>query len=1088
MHPVIKPFARRHSRHWALRLFATTGLITGMLQCGDVQANPSTFTFPAPNPGWVVALNNGQPVTDVEGDTPGARDIVGDAANPMLYIASDATHLYFRLRIDSDPLQNATNFGPFGWGCLINTDSNQQTFEFSTIVDGVNNPDTIFFYKNTVTTTSNDPADAPDTPAISSVQSPLTAAVGHARVVSAPSMFGGDGDFFLQWAIDLAPMIAAGFNPANPASYYCGSANSNTLGADCSGGAICGGLDTEFSDPITCGTLGCAICGDGQKGASEGCDDGNQTSGDGCNSVCLVELGQPCAGVSTACASGFCDPAGDICACDTNGDCLAGQFCNTTSNPNLCVMPGCGNNVLEAGEGCDDGNTTPGDGCNAVCLNELGQTCVINTVCASGFCDPDGNACACNQTADCPVPNLCNVVAAPNACVAPGCGNNVIEVGEGCDDGNTMAGDGCDAICLLERGQPCAGNNNSCASGFCDPSAGFCACDDDGDCPNGQSCNLLLNPNQCVPAGCGNGTIDAGEGCDDGNLNNGDGCNAQCLKELGRPCTSGTVCASGFCDVMICACDAEIDCPGIQLCNVQANPNICVNPGCGNFVVEVNEGCDDGNTTSGDGCTDICLLELGEACTISSVCASNSCDPVDSTCVCDENADCPGTAPVCKLSTDPNLCVVAGCGNGVIEAGEACDDDNKDNGDGCNSVCLLEIGESCPSGSTTCASGFCDLVGTLCACDEIADCPMGKLCNFLADPNVCVDPGCGNGVVETGEGCDDGNTNSSDGCTNACLREIGESCTLSNTCASGFCDSTDNTCACDQSADCSGVLICNTVASPNICVNPGCGNFVVESTEGCDDGNTTAGDGCDIACMIELGNACTTSTSCATGLCDGNVCVCDQDADCSAGEICNTNADPNVCVVAGCGNGVVEANEGCDDGNTLPGDGCDVSCAKELGQTCTDNSECGSGLCDNTANQCVCNKNSDCPLGEQCNATIIPHACIIPPIGCSADTDCSGGLVCDELSTNCVECTADSECKEGVCDEVSSTCVGCTSDAECRDGTTCTAETHQCTTKTVLIDGGGLFCTVSSTSTSNDHWPLGLFGLLGLSTLRRRRR
>jgi cysteine-rich repeat protein len=107
-------------------------------------------------------------------------------------------------------------------------------------------------------------------------------------------------------------------------------------------------------------------------------------------------------------------------------------------------MPGCGNSILEAGEGCDDGNTTPGDGCNAVCLKELGQTCLGNMVCASGFCDSDGNVCACDEDADCSMPNVCNVVAAPNVCVAPGCGNSVIEFGEGCDDGNTTANDGCD--------------------------------------------------------------------------------------------------------------------------------------------------------------------------------------------------------------------------------------------------------------------------------------------------------------------------------------------------------------------------------------------------------------------------------------------------------------------------------------------------------------------------------------------------------------------------------------------------------------------------------------------------------------------
>ncbi|MCY0997393.1 DUF4215 domain-containing protein [Myxococcus sp. MISCRS1] len=33
------------------------------------------------------------------------------------------------------------------------------------------------------------------------------------------------------------------------------------------------------------------VCGDGVQGGAEFCDDGNQPSGDGCNSVCQVEPG-----------------------------------------------------------------------------------------------------------------------------------------------------------------------------------------------------------------------------------------------------------------------------------------------------------------------------------------------------------------------------------------------------------------------------------------------------------------------------------------------------------------------------------------------------------------------------------------------------------------------------------------------------------------------------------------------------------------------------------------------------------------------------------------------------------------------------
>jgi MYXO-CTERM domain-containing protein len=1201
VHPVNKPFSRFRTRNGVFRFVATAGLLAGLFAEGDVRATPATFTFPAPNPGFVAARNAGLPIIDAEGDAAAARDIVGDAAHPALYIASDATHLYFRLRLDVDPRQNPTNIGPSGWGCLVNTDSDPTTYEYSTIVDGAANPDTIYFYKNTVTAAPNSTADTPDLPAVMTLGAPLTTAVGHAQVGAInPGSFGDNGnvdnDWFMDWAIELAPLVLAGFNPANPASYYCGSANNGTIiGSDCTGtspgGSGCGPLATSFSDPMTCGPLGCSICGDGTVGPTEACDDGNRVNGDGCDSVCLKELGQSCAGNNSACASGFCDSTSNNCACDTNVDCPAGQLCSTTPNPNICVPPGCGNAILEAGEGCEDGNTVDGDGCNAACRREFGQACVTNSVCASGFCDKDANICACDQDADCSMPSLCNLLATPNACVAPGCGNGVIEINEGCDDGNTLPGDGCNTFCYIEILQECT-DSNSCASGLCDPQLGQCTCDDDEDCPGGQQCNSALEPNQCVVVGCGNGMLSGSEGCDDGNLNNGDGCNAQCRKELGQTCTSSTVCASGFCDQMICACDANVDCPGTMLCSVQANPNACVNPGCGNRILESGEGCDDGNLTNGDGCNSVCLLEIGEACTHISACASGACDPIDSTCVCDENADCPVGAPTCKLSADPNLCVVAGCGNGVIEVGEGCDDENKVSGDGCNSSCKLEIGQSCPNGSTTCASGFCDPVGSVCACNDNGDCSGGQLCNILANPNQCVLSGCGNGVIEVGEGCDDNNTANDDGCTSGCLLEIGQSCPNgSNVCASTFCDPTDNTCACNQSDDCPGDQVCDTKAMPNACVDPGCGNLVLESpTEGCDDGNTTSGDGCtatcllelgqtcngsstdcdtgfcdqagnvcacdedsdcpsdtlcntgatpnvcvplgcgndvleadeacddgnmldgdgcSAACLIELGLPCTMNTSCNTGLCDGTVCACDQDSDCAAGEVCNTNADPNACVMAGCGNGVLEVTEGCDDGNTLPGDGCNATCSKELGEPCLDGTECNSGNCDGTVNECVCDKDSDCPMDQTCDTNANPHACIVPPPpGCQSDADCLGGLFCDEPSRKCVDCTQDNECSEGVCDEASFTCVECTQNSDCKEGVcnatsltcvecvvdsdckvgTCTAETNTCKSRGIIIEGGGIFCTTSSVPANNENWPFALLGLAGLGVLRRRRR
>src|SRR5262249_37257249 len=66
--------------------------------------------------------------------------------------------------------------------------------------------------------------------------------------------------------------------------------------------------------------------------------------------------------------------------------------------------------------------------------------------------------------------------------------------------------------------------------------------------------------------------------------------------------------------------------------------------------------------------------------------------------------------------------------------------------------------------------------------------------------------------------------------------------------------------------------------------------------------NTNNGDGCSSSCRSETGFAC--------------------------------GGQPSVCV-ATCGNGVLDAGEDCDDGDTSSGDGCSASCENESGWLCS---------------------------------------------------------------------------------------------------------------------------------------------------------
>jgi cysteine-rich repeat protein len=236
------------------------------------------------------------------------------------------------------------------------------------------------------------------------------------------------------------------------------------------------------------------------------------------------------------------------------------------------------NGVVEAGESCDDGNTSAGDGCDPECSRELGETCDENAQCASEFCDLDGDICACDEASDCPSDQECNTTLVPNACMPVYCGNGTLDSGEGCDDSNRQDGDGCSAQCLVELGGDCTGDAE-CASGSCDESEEICICTEDSHCGDDEICADMQTTSECVPVGCGNAVREAGEACDDGNVTNGDGCDSECDVEPGFECTgmpsecSPTGCVSDddcgareFCDL------ASRECEGVE-CRMDAHCN-----------------------------------------------------------------------------------------------------------------------------------------------------------------------------------------------------------------------------------------------------------------------------------------------------------------------------------------------------------------------------------------------------------------------------------------------------------------------------------------------------------------------------------
>ena len=157
-----------------------------------------------------------------------------------------------------------------------------------------------------------------------------------------------------------------------------------------------------------------------------------------------------------------------------------------------------------------------------------------------------------------------------------------------------------------------------------------------------------------------------------------------------------------------------------------------------------------------------------------------------------------------------------GCGNGSLDAEEACDDGNRIDGDGCDSNCTLTAcgngivthGEACDDGNlldTDSCTSKCvlNVCGDGLTNADLEECDDGNAVNGDGCDKNCTVTACGNGIVTSGEECDDGNTANGDGCDSSCHTER-------------------------------------------------CGDGRLEGDEQCDDGNTVDGDACSSSCRWSL--------------------------------------------------------------------------------------------------------------------------------------------------------------------------------------------------------------------------------------------
>src|SRR3989339_581642 len=233
---------------------------------------------------------------------------------------------------------------------------------------------------------------------------------------------------------------------------------------------------------------------------------------------------------------------------------------------------------------------------------------------------------------------------------------------------------------------------------------------------------------------------------------------------------------------------------------------------------------------------------------------------------------------------------------------------------------------------------------------------------------------CGNGILESGEQCDDGNYISRDGCSYSCYNEtyrssycgdgrlfVGkEECDDKNRISGDGCSSTCNNetyyvnmCGdnvtfigeeeCDKGIngisgdgcydDCTNVTYNSIYCGDGVLfpINEYCGDGILTPSFGeeCDDANPITGDGCSMNCTIETYN----TSMCGDGIIFPGYEECD-DHNLDSGDGCS-----NTCTLetaynpSMCGDGsLFPGFEQCDDGNKISNDGCSNNC---LFETCT---------------------------------------------------------------------------------------------------------------------------------------------------------
>ena len=341
------------------------------------------------------------------------------------------------------------------------------------------------------------------------------------------------------------------------------------------------------------------------------------------------------------------------------------------------------------------------------------------------------------------------------------------------------------------------------------------------------------------------------------------------------------------------------------------------------------------------------------------------------------------------------------CGNGAVEAGEACDDGDTDQNDGCSPLCTLETPEDCPGTSIPLAPPGITLTNTLQG--RLDDRSPSCSSNAWRDLVYAVTPAVGGTLVATLQGAFDKSLSIRSVCSSSAPLALTELLCTTGTgdqsatlwvhagvtyylvvdgigadftldlqllpCGDGVLEGLED---CDDPGDpaCHGCILCdqpgevldpttrhcynlqptnmNAAAARSSCLAWGGDlvgissraehDFIIQSA-GLTSDTWSGGRAMQAGCAYEWMNGERWRSAWADNRPDnvGEQCLhlLQPSGYLLDDRNCNDSI-PSLCErvpAGGCGDGILQPDEACDDANTAAGDGCSPTCAREIACT-----------------------------------------------------------------------------------------------------------------------------------------------------------